>query len=135
MRANHYVIDASILIDFLIGSKSLFENVLPIFTNIASFHCPHLIDAEVGQVIRKLVHRHVISEYIGVTSIQELCALPLNRYPHTMLIERAYAFRKNATIYDGLYLALAEGLNVPFITKDRALANIPNVKAKVEVLD
>ena len=33
------------------------------------------------------------------------------RYPHIPLLEPSFALRDNATVYDALYLALAEGLD------------------------
>ncbi len=37
-------------------------------------------------------------------------------------------------MYDALYLALAEALEAPFMTRDRRLASIPGVAAHVEVV-
>ncbi|MGH6897644.1 MAG: PIN domain-containing protein [Geminicoccaceae bacterium] len=47
---------------------------------------------------------------------------------------RAFELRDNATIYDALYLALAEVLEAPLLTRDRRLARVPGVAARVEVV-
>ena len=38
------------------------------------------------------------------------------------------------TVYDALYVALAEALRAPLVTHDRALASVPGHRAKVVVV-
>jgi predicted nucleic acid-binding protein len=61
-------------------------------------------------------------------------ASPIMRFPHTRLLSRALELRDNATAYDALYLALAETLEAPLLTRDTALAKVPGVRVAVEVL-
>jgi len=58
----------------------------------------------------------------AAAAILDLVALPIERYPHRLLLERAFALRDNATIYNALYLALAEFLEATLLTRDKALA-------------
>jgi predicted nucleic acid-binding protein len=51
------------------------------------------------------------------------------------MLSRAFALRANATVYDALYIALAEGLDARFLTRDAALATLPGHRARVEVID
>ena len=60
--------------------------------------------------------------------------LPIRRYPHQGLLARAFEFRSNVTVYDGLYLALAEALQSRLLTGDAALQNVPGCHAAVEVV-
>lgn len=62
-----------------------------------------------------------------------LATLPLERYPHPALVPRAFELRENVTVYDGVYLALAELLHVTLLTGDAALSAIPGCRANVEV--
>ena len=41
---------------------------------------------------------------------------------------------KPLTIYDAAYIALAEALEVPFLTGDRQLSRSPNLRCVVEVI-
>lgn len=66
--------------------------------------------------------------------VRDLVDLPIRRYPHTRLLPRAFEFRKNATVYDGIYLALAEALDPPLVTGDAALGDVPGCVAAVHVL-
>lgn len=63
-----------------------------------------------------------------------LLRVPIERYGHRRLLPRAFELRDNATFYDALYLALAEALEATLWTRDAALAKVPGVAAKVEVL-
>ena len=40
----------------------------------------------------------------------------------------------NVTIYDAVYVALAELLGVPLLTADRKLANAPGIRCQITVL-
>jgi predicted nucleic acid-binding protein len=59
--------------------------------------------------------------------------LPIVRYPHLPLVERAWELRANLSVYDGVYVALAELLGAPLVTCDRRLAGVPGHAATVEV--
>ena len=48
-------------------------------------------------------------------------------------LERAFELRENVTVYDALYLALAEATTSVFLTCDAALAANPG-DARVEVV-
>ena len=95
---------------------------------------PHLLDAEVGQVVRRYVLRGEVSVARAAAAFEDLADLPIRRFPHTELLPRAFALRSNATVYDGIYLALAEALDAPLMSCDAALADVPRCTAKVEIL-
>ena len=95
----------------------------------------HLLDAEVGQVLCRYVRRGEITPARALEAIDDLESLPLQRYGHLELLPRAFALRDNATVYDALYLALAEGTGAALITRDPKLARVPGHRAKVEVID
>jgi predicted nucleic acid-binding protein len=66
--------------------------------------------------------------------LQDHLDLPIRRYPDTVLLSRAFELRSNVSIYDGLYLALAEALASPFLTGDGRLREVPECRAEVEVV-
>ncbi len=129
------VLDASVVVDLVL-------NVDPAATRIAQrivqetpgLCAPHLLDAEVGQVLRRFCLRGDIAAGRAVHALDDFLALPIERCPHTPLLQRSFELRDNATVYDALYLALAEGLDAPLLTRDSALANIPGCTARVEVV-
>jgi predicted nucleic acid-binding protein len=129
------VLDASAAIDLLLNSPlsgaRIARRVAAERTGIIA---PYLIDAEVGQVLRRFLLAQEISVQRARAAITDFAQLPIARYPHVPLLERAFALRANASFYDALYLALAEAVDAPLITCDGGLARIPGVKAVVEVL-
>lgn len=130
------VVDASVVVDLLLGGGSPAGDRLADEFRRRNVTCaPHLIDAEVGQVLRLYDAAGEVSGRSAVAMLGELSALPIRRYPHKPLLTRAFDLRRNATFYDALYLALAEGLDSRFVTGDAALASVPGCRAAVEVVE
>ncbi len=59
---------------------------------------------------------------------------PLIRYPHDLLLPRIWELRHNLTAYDAVYVALAEALDAPLVTRDAALAAAHVHTATIELL-
>lgn len=95
---------------------------------------PHLINVEVGQGLRRFALHSELTAHRATSLLADFLELPIKRYPHGGLVVRAFEFRSNVTVYDGLYLALAEAVKCPLLTGDAALADVPGCKAVVEVL-
>lgn len=60
--------------------------------------------------------------------------MPLTRYPHTELLASIWRLRGNVTAYDGAYIALAEALGAPLVTRDERLARVTGVAAEIEAI-
>ena len=93
-----------------------------------------VLDASVGQVLRRHVRRRELSATRAKVALGDLTALPLQRYPLLPLLARAFELRDRATVYDALYLALAERAGAPLLTRDARLADVPGHSAAVEVV-
>lgn len=127
------VIDTSALIEVLLQTPAASKVSNRIFSEGETLHAPHLIDVEVAQVLRRYVRSGVISSRRGAEALTDMADLPLNRYPHFVLLPRIWQFRHNLTAYDAAYLALAEALDAPLVTRDRALASVGS-RAAVELM-
>ena len=66
--------------------------------------------------------------------MEQLRGLSLTRYPHEDLLPRIWALKDNLTAYDAAYVALAEALDAPLITRDRRLAASPGHSARIELV-
>jgi predicted nucleic acid-binding protein len=104
-----------------------------IFAANETLHAPHLIDLEVAQVLRRYVRPSTISAERGAEALTDLVGFPLTRYPHFVLLAHIWQMRHGLTVYDAAYLALAEALNAPLVTRDRALAKARS-RVRVEVI-
>jgi predicted nucleic acid-binding protein len=129
------VADASVVVEMLLGPGSPAAGVLARHFRDQQVVCaPHLLDAEVGQALRRLVLGREMSFARAQASLDDLADLPIRRFSHTALLSRAFALRANVTVYDGIYLALAEALGAPLISCDAALRNVPGCTATVEAI-
>ncbi|MGH7881098.1 MAG: type II toxin-antitoxin system VapC family toxin [Candidatus Binataceae bacterium] len=99
-----------------------------------SLHAPHLLDIEVAQVLRRFAKIGAIERRRGVEALADLADLSLHRHPHGFLLPRVWELRHNLTAYDAVYVALAEELDAPLLTRDRRLARASGHRARVELV-
>jgi predicted nucleic acid-binding protein len=95
---------------------------------------PHLVDAEVGHVLRRRVAAGDIEASSAEAALMALNALVVERYPHGTLARAAWGLRDDFSYYDALYVALAARLRSPLLTADKRLANAPGLPCDVEVI-
>jgi predicted nucleic acid-binding protein len=130
------VVDASVAVTALIRGEyaDWAEEQLTAAGTGRSLWAPHLIDAEVGQALRRRVAARKLRDEHASAALSRLIGLPLRRIAHTGLLDRAWDLRHNFSFYDGIYVALAEQLRVPLLTLDGRLAKAAGVATQVEVL-
>ncbi len=128
------VLDAS-------AAVSIFLNIGPEADDIRqrisrpdeTLHVPHLFDVEVLHVLR----RHSLSGFLSNTRqrlvLNRLSSTRMTRYPHASFVGRIWELRHNMTAYDAAYVALAEALEAPLVTRDARLARAPGIRTEVEV--
>ena len=96
-------------------------------------HVPHLFEIEVLSVLRRYYLRGELSQERARLALNRLSTMRFTRYPHTALLPRVWELRDNVTVYDAAYVALAETLEAPIVTRDARLAQAPGIRAAVEV--
>ena len=129
------VVDAAVVVDLLLEHAPTSARVAArLAAAPPPLAAPHLLDAEVGHVLRRAVLRGELRAGLALPALNDLAALQIERFDHTMLLARAFELRDNASFYDALYLALAESLGVALLTRDKALARVPGVTVQVEVI-
>lgn len=97
-------------------------------------HAPHLIDVELLHVLRRLLRTGELTGRRVQGAREDLAVLPITRYPHTHLLDRAWELRDNVTAHDAMFVALAEILGVPLVTVDARLAAATGHRATIELL-
>jgi len=128
------VVDASAVIEVLLNTPAGVRVADRLFADGETLHAPHLLDLEVAQVLRRYALSAELDAARGAQALEDLAALPLSRYPHDVLLPRIWELRHNVTAYDAAYVALAEALAAPLVTRDAALAASRGHAARIELL-
>jgi predicted nucleic acid-binding protein len=128
------VVDASALVELLLRTPAANAVESRLFELGQTLHAPHLLDVEIAQVVRRYAANGDIDARRGAEALTDLTDLPLRRYPHDFLLPRIWQLRHNLTAYDAIYVALAEALGAPLLTRDERLAAAPGHGARVELV-
>lgn len=128
------VTDASAVIEALLGTPAGPEAARHLFDAGETLHAPHLIDLEVANAVRRYVAIGDIDQTLGHAAIRNMVDMPIRRYPHDVLLTRIWELRGNLSAYDAAYVALAEVLDAPLLTRDRRLADAARRFARIELV-
>ncbi|MFE1594640.1 type II toxin-antitoxin system VapC family toxin [Nocardia sp. NPDC058705] len=135
MASDEYVVDASAISTALLRKDAVGSAVARLIEN-STCHAPHLIDAEVGNVLRRHERKELIDSTTATVGLRMLSTMIDQRYTqHGWLAEEAWRLRHTITFYDGLYAALAARLDVVLLTSDAKLSRAPGLPCRVELVD
>jgi predicted nucleic acid-binding protein len=112
------VIDASSVVAYLLGEASDAERR----AMLDDPHAPSLVDIEAMQTFRGLLRGSKIDLETAELGCSDLVVLGVRRHPAAPLLRRAWELRDVCTVYDALYVALAEALGASLVTRDARLA-------------
>lgn len=113
-----WVADASVTVAYLLGDASDVERGVM----LGDVHAPALVDVEVTQTLRGLLRAMKIDLDTADLARDDLTQVRLWRHPDAPLLRRSWELRDTCTIYDALYVALAEALGATLVTRDLRLA-------------
>ena len=116
------VLDASAVVELLTNGPLAGVLRLDLAGREDSILVPQLLDVEVLSAIRNLVAGGRIDSHRSKRLAADLAMLPAERCSHLPLIERIWELRQNFTIYDAVYIALAETTGSVLYTCDEKLA-------------
>jgi predicted nucleic acid-binding protein len=128
------VIDASALLEALLQTPAAAAVEERLFADGLPLHAPHLIDLEVTQVLRRYEATGQVDAARCQDALDMLQEFSLRRYQHDVLLPRVWELRHNLTAYDAAYVALAEALDAPLLTRDRHLAAAAGHHARIELV-
>jgi predicted nucleic acid-binding protein len=126
-------VDASALLYAIIGGGAGAADLRQRLTTEVC-HAPHLIDAEVGNVLRNRVIRGELTPDLAEALLRAAPALIDFRHEHAALAATAWRLRNNVTFYDALYVALAAGLGTVLVTADKRLASATRLPCRVRLV-
>lgn len=128
------IVDASALLEILLNTPSGDAVASRLFSDDEALHAPHLLDVEIAQVLRRYALIGELEPARGLQAMEDLIDLPITRYPHDLLLPRIWELRHNLTAYDAAYVALAEALAAPLVTRDARLASAGGHRAHIELV-
>ena len=127
------VVDCSVVVDVLTWHG---EGEVP-HDELAGrdLHAPALLDYEVVSALRGLTLGAHLEPARASAALLDFDDLPSQRWHVAApLRERAFALRDNLTAYDAAYVALAEALQCPLLTRDARLGRSRGHDAEIRVL-
>jgi predicted nucleic acid-binding protein len=128
------VVDASAVVDALLRVPTADAIAHRLFHSGETLHAPHLFDIEVTSVLRRHAARRQAEPARCREALDDLLRIGLFRHPHNMLLPRVWELRHNVSAHDGAYIALAEMLGAPLLTRDERLASAPGHRARIELV-
>jgi predicted nucleic acid-binding protein len=131
---NDLVIDASAMVHALTTTTPQASTIRDRI-QLSVCHAPHLIDAEVGDVLRRQERAGELTTDDALTALLSMRHFIDNRYPATgPLAEAAWRLRGAITFHDALYVALASTLGATLVTSDARLSRAPGLPCEVELV-
>ncbi len=118
------VVDASVAVKWLV-SEPLSDEALAVLAGPGPLIAPDLLVPEVANVLWKKVRRGELTEAMALERFEALSKMGLEILPTESITGRALALavRASRTVYDALYVVLAEEHGCQFVTADEKLVN------------
>ncbi len=107
------VLDASAVADAALGASGLPREI---------FHSHIGLDIEVMSVFRRQVIHGMVSAHEAREAIDVFLSIEIASHPVRRLLPRIWSLRHDISSYDAGYVALAESLGIPLVTRDKKLA-------------
>jgi predicted nucleic acid-binding protein len=126
------VVDASALVDVLTRPTDAAQ--LRLVLAKSDLHAPAMLDYEVVSALRRRTLRLQLSATRAQDALTDFEDLSIRRWPLLDgLRRRVFSLRDSFTAYDASYVALAEALECPLVTRDQRLARAARELVEVEV--
>ena len=126
------VLDASCLVELVTDGQGA-EAVRQAIPSSESMAAPHVVDVEVFGVVRREHLRGALDRTAARLALGRLTSWPGERFPHTLLLERAWELRDTVRGWDAMYVALAEALGSTLLTLDERLAAAPGPTCRIVI--
>jgi predicted nucleic acid-binding protein len=92
---------------------------------------PGLVEFECANIIRRHELAELISPDQAAQAHADLLDLEIEHWPYELLVPRAWELRRNLSIYDAGYVALAELTAATLVTLDRRIGRAPGLRCSI----
>jgi predicted nucleic acid-binding protein len=97
-------------------------------------HAPSLLPYEIANVLRRLQGARLLAADQADQAFRDFAALDVELWHWASLADRAWQLRENLSSYDAAYVALAERIGAPLVTRDARLARAPGTRCAITVI-
>lgn len=94
---------------------------------------PDLLPFEAANIIRRQELAELVTADQAAQAHADLLDLTIEQWPYHVLAPRTRELRRNLTVYDASYVALAEMLDATVVTLDRRISRAPGLRCKISV--
>ena len=129
------VLDTSAVVDFLTDEGSSAQQVRDLLEREGLVGAPDLLVVETLGVLRRLVAIGTLETSRATGAVSDLGSMSIQLYPSLPLRSRVWDLRNNMTAADATFVALAEALDEPLVTKDSRLAAATRTRTGVTVVE
>ena len=126
------VVDASVVVSLWIDPDA--AELLPAHVIGHDLHAPDHLLVESVNVLRRRFNAGLLSAAEARAAFAGVQRAPVQLWPFASVAERVWQLGSNVSSYDGAYVALAERLGSPLLTRDRRLAHAPGIRCPVTLV-
>ncbi len=101
----------------------------------ADLVAPSLVGFEAANIIRRHELAGLVSTDQAAQAHADLLDLAIEHWPYDLLAPRAWQLRRNLSIYDAGYVALAELTDATLVTLDRRISGAPGLRCTIAAPD
>ncbi len=124
------VCDASAVVALLLDSGPDGKWATAALTDV-KLAAPALMPFEAANIIRRQELAKIVTADQAAQAHVDLGDLTVDEWPYDVLAPRVWELRRNLTVYDASYAALAELLDATLVTLDRRIRDVPNLRCIV----
>jgi len=124
------VCDASALVALLLDGGPDGQWATEALTG-ADLIAPSLVGFESANIVRRHELAGVVSTDQATQANADLLDLAIEHWSYEILAPRAWALRRNLSIYDASYVALAELTGATLVTLDRRIGGAPGLRCTI----
>jgi predicted nucleic acid-binding protein len=97
----------------------------------AALVAPSVLGFEAANIIRRHQLAGLVSFDQAAQAHADLLELAIEQWPYELLAGRAWELRRNLSIYDASYVALAELVGATLVTLDKRIGGAPGVRCAI----